>query len=319
MSDADTDDPTADRAAGALLGLACGDALGRPVEFETPASIEAEHGRVTEMLGQGTHGQPAGTVTDDTELALCIARSLVARDGFDPEDVAERFVAWLDAGPFDVGLMTRDAIEELRSGAPPEDAGQAVWERRPEGSNAGNGSLMRCAPHALAYHLDGRLAEVSRYSSAITHADPRCRWGCAALNIVLSGLMAGDDPALAANGVTLTIEEGDEVREVVAGVTRAIRDNGGPTPEDLSASGYVLDTLETGLYHGLTAPDAEEAIVRAVNMGDDADTVGAVTGAVAGARFGASALPERWLDAIDEAEELRSLAGELLALEPTRP
>ncbi|WP_276258229.1 ADP-ribosylglycohydrolase family protein [Haloglomus litoreum] len=319
MSDADPDDATTDRAAGALLGLACGDALGRPVEFETPASIQAEHGRVTEMLGHGTHGQPAGTVTDDTEMALCIARSLVARDGFDPDDVAERFVAWLDAGPFDVGLMTRDAIDELRDGTPPGEAGQAVWERRSEGSNAGNGSLMRCAPHALAYHLDGRLVEVSRESSAITHADPRCAWGCAALNIVLSGLVAGDDPALAANGVVLSINEGDAVREVVAGIKRAVEGDGGPDPEDLSASGYVLDTLETGLYHGLTAPDAETAIVRAVNMGDDADTVGAVTGAVAGARFGASALPERWLEAIDEADELRSLAGELLALEPARP
>jgi ADP-ribosyl-[dinitrogen reductase] hydrolase len=314
-----SDDEPADRARGVLLGLASGDALGRPVEFETPASIEAEHGRVTEMLGQGTHGQPAGTVTDDTDLALCLARSLAACDGFDPDDVAERFVAWLDSGPFDVGLMTRDAIDELRNGTPPDEAGQVVWERRPEGSNAGNGSVMRCAPHALAYHLDSRLADVSRESSAITHADPRCTWACAALNIVLSGLVAGDDPALAANGVVLSMEGDDAVREVVAGVKRAVERDEGPDREDLSASGYVLDTLETGLYQGLTAPDAEEAIVRAVNMGDDADTVGAVTGAVAGARFGASALPERWLEQLDEAGELRSLADELLALEPTRP
>jgi ADP-ribosyl-[dinitrogen reductase] hydrolase len=312
----------ADRAAGALLGLACGDALGRPVEFETPASIECEHGRLTEMVGEGTHGRPAGTVTDDTDLALCLARSLRESDGFDPADVAERFVAWLDADPFDVGLMTADAISELRAGTPPAEAGRTVWERRAEGSNAGNGSLMRCAPHALAYHLDDRLVAVSRDSSAITHADPRCTWGCAALNLVLSGLLAGDDPAIAVGGAPLFIEDdedGGAVSELLYDSKRAVEPGGDSAPDGLSASGYVLHTLETGLYHGLTAPDAESAIVRAVNMGDDADTVGAVTGAVAGARFGASTLPERWLAAIDETDELRSLAADLLALDPARP
>jgi ADP-ribosyl-[dinitrogen reductase] hydrolase len=302
-----------DRAAGALLGLACGDALGRPVEFRTPTDIQREHGRLTDMVGGGTHSKPAGTITDDTELALCLARSLVARDGFDPEDAAERFVAWLAGGPFDIGLMTRDAIEELREGTSPGRAGQVVWERRPEGQNAGNGSVMRCAPHALAYHGDDRLVAVSRDSSALTHADPRCTWGCAALNVTVSALVGGTDPEAAVErALTGTEEAPRELRETVRGAVDA-------DPEALSATGYVVDTLETGLHHGLTAPDAEEAVVRAVNMGDDADTVGAVTGAVAGARFGASAFPDRWLNAIDEVDYLRSLAGDLLTLEPTRP
>jgi ADP-ribosyl-[dinitrogen reductase] hydrolase len=302
-----------DRAAGVLLGLACGDALGRPVEFETPASIEREYGRLTEMVGHGTHGKPAGTVTDDTDLALCLARSLLAREGFDPGNAAERFLAWLDAGPFDVGLMTRDAIAALRDGVPPDEAGQRVWESRPEGKNAGNGSVMRCAPHALAYRGDDRLVAVSRGSSAITHADPRCAWGCAVLNLVLSALVGGERPGAAlAAALDRTGEAPEELRARVRNATDR-------EPATLSASGFVLDTLETGLHHGLTAPDAEAAVVRAVNMGDDADTVGAVTGAVAGARFGASALPDRWLDAVDGTDELRSLAAELLALDPVRP
>lgn len=102
-----------DRARGVLLGLACGDALGRPVEFLTADDIEREHGRVTEMLGDGTWHQPAGTITDDTELALCVARSLAERGSFAPTDVAERFVAWYESGPFDVGTMTADAIRNL--------------------------------------------------------------------------------------------------------------------------------------------------------------------------------------------------------------
>src|SRR6056297_243214 len=101
-----------DAATGVVLGLACGDALGRPVEFRSGESIASQHGTVTEMLGHGTHGQPAGTVTDDTDLALCIARSLVERGAFDGNDIAARFHDWYQSGPFDIGLMTADAIRE---------------------------------------------------------------------------------------------------------------------------------------------------------------------------------------------------------------
>jgi ADP-ribosylglycohydrolase len=118
-------------AQGVLLGLACGDALGRPVEFRLPSGIEAEHGRVTEMLGNGAHRQPAGTVTDDTEMALCIARSLVERGGFDPGDIADRFVGWYESGPFDIGNMTRQSIRRLRDGTSWTAAGQSVWESSP--------------------------------------------------------------------------------------------------------------------------------------------------------------------------------------------
>ena len=171
---------THDRAAGVLLGLACGDALGRPVEFQSPAEIERRYGTVRTMLANGTHGQAAGTVTDDTELALCIARSLAERERFDPADVAERYVAWYETGPFDVGLMTADAIRTLQEGVPWHEAGEQVWRNRPEGSNAGNGSVMCCAPLAVAFRDDpGTLARVSRDASRITHADPRCTAGCA--------------------------------------------------------------------------------------------------------------------------------------------
>jgi ADP-ribosyl-[dinitrogen reductase] hydrolase len=293
-----------DAATGTLLGLACGDALGRPVEFRTPAWIRRHHGTVDTMLGDGTHGQPPGTVTDDTDLALRLARSLAERGRFDPEDVARRFVAWYEAGPFDVGGMTADAIGLLGRGVPPEEAGRRVHESSPEGANAGNGSVMRCAPHALAFAADReRLDEVSRRSSAITHADPRCTAGCAVLNRTIAGLAtAADDPldrALAeADGVP------EELREALSGLTD--RD-----PTTLDNSGYVVTTLEAGLYHGLTADSAAAAIVDAVAMGGDADTVGAVAGAVAGARFGADALPARWTDALAVREELTDLATTL--------
>lgn len=289
-----------DRAHGTLLGLACGDALGRPVEFQSPEQIADEHGTLREMVGHGTHRQPAGTVTDDTDLALCVAESLVETGGFDPDDLGERFVAWLDSGPFDVGLMTSDAINEIRDGTPPLEAGEVVWERLAEGGNAGNGSVMRCAPHALAFASGGQLDRVSRASSAVTHFDPRCRAGCAVLNRTIRGSLDGlDDPLDRALEAT---ELPDELRAVLD-----------PLPDEseegvvLGNSGYVVTTLETSLHDALRADSAEEAIVTSVNRGGDTDTLGAVTGAVAGARFGASDLPDRWVD------ELRTADGDPLA------
>jgi ADP-ribosyl-[dinitrogen reductase] hydrolase len=298
----------ADRTAGVLLGLACGDALGRPVEFETPARILAQYGEVSEMLANGTWGKPAGTVTDDTDMALCLARSLVACGGFDPDDVAEQFVAWYDAEPFDVGNMTARALSRIRDGDSWETAGQQVWEGSPEGSNAGNGSVMRAPPLAVAFAADEpRLVETSETSSRITHADPRCTAGCAVLNLALAGLLLGREDPLA--GALDRVEPpsalDDALRPVVAGDL---------DPSVLESTGYVVDTLQTALWYGLHADSPEAALVEVVNRGGDADTVGAVTGAVVGARFGADALPERWLAELDGREEIRDVATRLSAL-----
>ncbi|PSP90045.1 ADP-ribosylglycohydrolase [Halobacteriales archaeon QS_4_69_34] len=301
-----------DRAEGVLLGLACGDALGRPVEFRSPGQIAAEYGTLTEMVGDGTHGQPTGTITDDTEQALCIARSLVEQGGFDPEDIAERFVAWYNSGPFDIGLMTADALGSIDGGASWETAGREVWEERPEGSNAGNGSVMRCAPLALALTDDpDALQRVSRESSAITHADPRCTHGCAVLNLTIAALLDGDEQPLSRAFDALNADAPESLREVLEQIPDDI------DPTELRNSGFVLHTLQTALYHALVADSAEDAVVSAVNEGGDTDSIGAVAGAVAGARFGASALPERWLDALSVAEELRDLAGELVTMDPS--
>ena len=299
-----------DRAEGVLLGLACGDALGRPVEFRSPGAIESEHGMLTEMIGNGTHGKPAGTITDDTEQALCIARSLVECGEFDPEDIAERFVVWYNGGPFDIGIMTADALGYIEDGASWNDAGQAIWEAKPEGSNAGNGSVMRCAPLALAFADDwDTLQRVSRDSSRITHADPRCTHGCAVLNYTIAAMLVGDEQPLTTALGALSTDAPDSL----VGTLEPIPDD--IDPDKLQNSGFVLDTLQTALYHALTADSPEAAIVNAANKGGDTDTIGAVTGAVAGARFGASALPDRWLEVLQAADELRVLARELNTLE----
>ena len=295
-----------DRARGVLFGVASGDALGRPVEFMPASEIRAEHGRLNEMIGHGTWNQPAGTITDDTEQALCIARSLVEQQRFDPEDIAERFVAWYDSNPFDIGRMTMKSLSRLKHGDEWDEAGQHVWENSPEGQNAGNGSVMRCAPLAVPYADDwDRLVEVSRQSSQITHADPRCTYGCAILNLTVAGLLDNADTPLQD---ALDYLGTDAPAELVAALQPLAR---GDSPTALETSGYVVHSLQTALHDGLVTENAEDAIVTAVNRGGDTDTIGAIAGAVAGARFGASQLPDRWVSAIDEVGELESLAAQL--------
>lgn len=302
---------TEDAAAGVVLGLACGDALGRPVEFCSDSEIAADYGTLTEMVGHGTWGKPAGTITDDTDLALCIGRSLVEHHGFVPTDVASRFVEWYESGPFDVGRMTAQSIRKLRQGEPWNAAGQQVWETSVEGANAGNGSVMRCPPLAIPYAEDTeKLVQFSQQSSQITHADPRCTYGCAVLNLTIAGYLRRAECPL---GETLDRLRPDVPDELEAALEPIARDN---DPGTLSSSGYVVHTLQTALHDAITADTAEDAIVTAVNRGGDTDTVGAVAGAVAGARFGASDLPERWLDELAQEQELRQLTADLLDIPP---
>jgi ADP-ribosyl-[dinitrogen reductase] hydrolase len=264
-----------DRAVGALVGLACGDALGRPVASRSSESVAREHGRVTQMLADGTHGQPAGTVTDDADLTLAVARSLVARGGFDADD------------------RTAAAI------------------RRHEGASAGDGRPARCVPHALAYGDRARLAAVVARASAVTRVDPRHVESRVALARVLRELVEGappDDALGAALAQARDRDAPDGVRErlAVAAEPEARRTN----------DGSVLDTLETALTDALTADSAADAVVTTVSRGGDADAVGAVCGAVAGARFGASAVPARWVERVDATDECRALAADLVALDP---
>jgi ADP-ribosyl-[dinitrogen reductase] hydrolase len=298
------DDTT--RAVGTLYGLACGDALGRPVEGYPRERIERERGHLTEMIGRGVHGQPPGTVTDDTDLALCIARSLVETGRFDGQDVAERFLAWYENDPVGIGALTADSIRAFQRGESWRDAGRVVWQQRPEGQNAGNGSVMRCAPYAIAFRDDpDALVRVSRQSSSITHADPRCTYGCAVLNGTIAGMFRAEDDPLAGALARVERDAPPELAETLRLVPDYV------TREALPTTAYVVDTLQTALTVGLTADSAEAAIVEAVNLGGDTDTIGAVTGAIAGARFGAEAIPDRWLAELSVPEELRVLGTAL--------
>jgi ADP-ribosyl-[dinitrogen reductase] hydrolase len=166
---------------------------------------------------------------------------------------------------------------------------------------------MRCVPYALAYHDDPEtLISVSRDSSAITHYDPRCQYGCAILNLTIANLLHDRGDPLQSALDRGAADAPDELVDALTGIPSDVAET------DLQTNGYVVTTLQTALYHALTAADTREAITEAVNLGGDADTIGAITGAVAGARHGPESLPEEWLDAIDEREELETLAAQLI-------
>ena len=290
---------------GCLIGLAVGDALGAPLEFMTEAEIARQYGPVREYRGGGWLGLAPGEYTDDTQMMLCIARSIVAQGRFDPADVAERFVVWLDGGPKDAGNTTRRAIELLKGGVAWREAGERACAERGR-MGAGNGSVMRCAPIALLdYRDERRLIEDSWNSSLITHGDPRACWGAVALNLLIAGLVAGGGEGLV-EAVAARIAE-REVREALLAAP-------GLAIAELRPSGFVVDTLQTALRCFLGAGSFEEALVSAVNLGGDADTVGAVCGALAGARYGLSSIPAHWQAGLRGAEEIRELAAGILAL-----
>ena len=187
--------------------------------------------------------------------------------------------------------------------------GQEVCENSLDGQNAGNERVMRCPPLDIPYANDrDQLVEIIRQSSQITHADPRCTIGCAILNLTIAGLLTDAETPLQDALDYVDENAPDELMAALAPIAQ------GDSPDTLETSGYVVHSLQTLLHDGLNATSAEEAIVTAVNRGGDTDTIGAITGAVAGARFGASELPDRWLSAIDETNELESLADQLVEM-----
>ncbi|ADQ69426.1 ADP-ribosylglycohydrolase [Halogeometricum borinquense DSM 11551] len=296
-----------DRAAGVLVGVACGDAIGRPVEFVSQTAVSEQFGTIDGPVDGGRPPRPAGTVTDDTELTLRTARSLVDCHRLDPEDVSARFVDWLGSSPLDVGYLTRDVLEKIAAGKDWSLASYEASMQAPDGRDAGNGSLMRCTPIAVAFRADPQsLVSGSRVISAITHYDTRCQWSCALFNYIVAQLIRGDKPELTPFLQEYKHRLPSELQDGVSN-WRATE----PTYD----SGYVISTLHAALYHGLTAESPREGICESVNHGGDADTIGALTGALLGARFGATAFPTAWVDTVSNTDAAITLSQRLLALD----
>jgi ADP-ribosyl-[dinitrogen reductase] hydrolase len=291
------------RYVGCLIGLACGDALGGAVEFRTRQSIASAfpHG-VRDILGGGPHGLAIGEVTDDTAMALAIARACTPA-GIDIERVAANFLAWYRSDPKDIGIATRAALQYLAQGLPWHEAGERL-NRESANGIAGNGSVMRCAPIAMRFRSDRqRLIQYSVDITRITHADLKATWGAVALNQGIAHLLDGEPLDDVIDAAALGIGN-----QAVIGALAAARTL---DYDDVPSDGYVLDTLTAAFWCALHRETAEEALVTAVAMGLDTDTTGAVCGAIVGAAYGIEAIPERWTSVIHHREEMESLARQI--------
>jgi len=300
---------TRDNYRGVLLGLACGDALGRPVEGQGPEDISRAYGTIRRMEADGVFDAPAGTTTDDTAQAQCLLESVIQSNGFNPEEFAKRLLEWARSDGFGAGRMTMESINKLSNGVPWDQAGKETWKDSDEGANAGNGSVMRCAPLALVYATDtpsdDSLKKASMAQSVITHADSRCVYGSYVLNEVIRGQLSGavESPLQSA----LDQIEDEAPKELIEPLRTVPKT---PSTDRFGLTPYVVDTLEIALHHGLTASSTADAIIGAVNEGGDADTTGAIAGAIAGARHGASTLPDEWLRSLDRRKKLWQLANQ---------
>ncbi|MDT0124208.1 ADP-ribosylglycohydrolase family protein [Paenibacillus sp. RRE4] len=283
-----------DRFEGSLIGLAVGDALGTTVEFSSPGTFEP----LTDMVGGGVFGLKAGEWTDDTSMALCLAESLVRQPNFDPADQMRRYTNWYKIGYmsstgdcFDIGGATRSALERFAR------TGEA-YSGSTDPMTAGNGSIMRLAPVAMAYAL--QPSEAVRYaglSSRTTHAATESVEACEVLAAILVAGFHGADKATMLSPETMKrwrTEKGSSFSPAIEAVVMGSYER--KEPPEIQGSGYVVRSLEAALWAFNKSSGFSDGVLLAVNLGDDADTTGAVYGQIAGAYYGRSGIPSQWRD-----------------------
>lgn len=266
-----------------LLAFAVGDALGATTEFCTPAEIRNEYGVHRDIIGGGWLDLEPGQITDDTEMTLCVARSLVEHRGFVLSDVADRFVDWYNSDPVDIGSTCRAGIHRyIKTGK---------LEAPFDINGAGNGGVMRSLPLALWFAGDREaLLHATVAQSRLTHNNPESDLGCCCYADLVAAALGGSDK--------------EELKSIADGYPQFA-----PEMFDGKSGGYVVETMRSVLHCFFTTDSLEGALIRAANLGGDADTVAALLGGLVGAFYGYDAIPVRWLDMLerginDECEKL---------------
>ena len=282
-----------DKKLGMLLGLHVGDSLGASLEFDSPRDENNLH---TEMIGGGAFDWRAGEPTDDTEMMLCLLRSLSKNRGYlHIQDVASHYLNWYQSNPKDIGNATRTSLKLLAHGIDPSESGQ-ISE-----NSQGNGGLMRAAPLALFNFSHDQI----KSECAITHAHPMCLL----CNVVFVECLKD----------LLNQKRKDEVYEKALDFinlhSSLLHKNWSSIPnlkkEEVYTDGFVIESLIFSFWAFYSTTSFEEALITIVNRGGDSDTTGAITGALCGAFYGASAIPERWLTTIKKRNEIEQLVRSL--------
>ena len=285
-----------DRALGAYLGLALGDALGATLEFMSPEEVRARYGVHRQITGGGWLSLPAGAVTDDTEMSLALGESILETSGFSAKGAAEAFVRWLRSDPRDCGHTCRRGIRRYIL--------EGSVSAEPNEGHGGNGAVMRNLPVVLATLGDAAAREAHTLAQChITHHHPYSDAAALCLGNMVEQLIFGRSVSQVHQTADALVRE----HAVFAFATYSGR-----------ANAYIVETLCTVLHHFFNTDGFESCVVNTVQRGDDADTTGALAGMLAGAAYGQQALPKRWLKQLDAGvrRQIERQTRALLALSP---
>ena len=291
------------RCRGALLGLAIGDALGTTLEFRPRGSFQP----LTDMVGGGHFCLKKGYWTDDTSMALCLGHSLLACQGFDAHDQMRRYCDWLDNGYmssigncFDIGTTVSGALRRFQRTGEPFAGPKGRW-------TSGNGSIMRLAPVAIAFHRDLQLGRrMAIDSSRTTHGATLCLDSCDLLSQILMRLINGSS-----KHACLPSDKLLQTTEVQALQQAAWQHK---TYAELNGSGFVIESLEAALWCFWHTDNFADCVLAAANLGNDADTTAAVAGQLAGACYGYDGIRHDWFASLHRGSEIRDLADQLCQL-----
>jgi ADP-ribosyl-[dinitrogen reductase] hydrolase len=299
---------TLDRFRGCLLGLAVGDAVGTTLEFKPRGSFTP----ITDMVGGGPFRLQPGEWTDDTSMALCLATSLLECEGFDAEDQMQRYCRWRDESYlssngrcFDIGNTVNSALRRYQAEGNPYAGATDAW-------SAGNGSLMRLAPIPLFYFSEpDKVEHYAAESSRTTHGAAECLDACRLFSRQLLRALNGEvkEQILSADGAAF--HGAPKIQKTALGDYRIKGE------EAIRGTGYVVDCLEAALWCFYTTDSFAAAILKAANLGDDADTTAAVCGQLAGAYYGLSGIPRHWLDRLVQREMIQDIADRLYQRQQT--
>jgi ADP-ribosylglycohydrolase len=297
---------------GSLLGLAIGDALGVPAEFKMVGDFEP----VNDFRDSDWFDLPAGHWSDDTAMALCLANSLIEKKSFDPVDQIEKYKKWLETGycsstgkAIGIGQTILRALLTYRSG---DDPYVAISSRHSDG----NGSLMRLAPIPLYFRNNPKQAiQNAESSSKITHGSKLCGDACKYYTGLIIGALNGVSKKELLSDLYSPISNfwkdnqlTEEIENIALG---SFKQN---DPPFIQGSGYVVKSMEAALWAFYNSESFEDGVLKAVNLGDDADTTGAIYGQLAGAYYGINGIPKKWVTAVVKKDEILEIANKLFEL-----
>ena len=303
-----------DKIAGALYGVVVGDALGGPLEFMTAEQIAQRHGLVTEMIGGGWLNLRPGETTDDTVMTMAVAEGIMEAPESPIPSIGARFIRWANSGPKDIGGTCRASIGHaafLAGKKQYEDypiLTEDIWfaaaqetAKQNHGRSGGNGALMRAVYPALYYPEKEQAIQKTLDQGRMTHwdadSDEACKIYADVLHCIIEAAAASlNEPTV------IFIEASDILRGTkydIAEISHA------GSRGELNPSGYVVDSLKCALYALWDGHNFDEVIIKAANMGGDADTIAAICGGLAGALYGFATIPQEWISALSEADRAR--------------